>query len=318
MRRLPFLACALAAARRTRLRARGSGPGTGGTAAPSSRRRDVRAAGSARFAAPPAPPPARWRREFSVAPATLDAGTPATFAFRVDGRARTVRVRIELTARGRAAPAVRLRLGYQRTGVRHTLRRGRRPRASCPPASTRSSCRRSTTPAARCAAPRKASGRSRVSVQVAPPPVAPAPPGVFPVAGRVLVRRRRTPASAPGATATSTRARTSSPPRARRSSPRSRRSSTGSRSRRRRRPLRRGARRRRHRLRLHAHQDGLDHGRSRAPSLAAGQPFAQVGSTGAASGPHLHFEIWPDGWYSSKASQPIDPLPQLQAWAATR
>ena len=52
--------------------------------------------------------------------------------------------------------------------------------------------------------------------------------------------------------------------------------------------------------------------------LAVGQQFAQVGTTGASSGPHLHFEIWPDGWYSSDESQPIDPLAQLQAWAAKR
>ncbi|HWI22693.1 MAG TPA: M23 family metallopeptidase [Baekduia sp.] len=48
--------------------------------------------------------------------------------------------------------------------------------------------------------------------------------------------------------------------------------------------------------------------------VAAGQPIGQVGQTGDASGPHLHFEIWLNGWYASPASAPIDPLPQLQFW----
>ena len=50
--------------------------------------------------------------------------------------------------------------------------------------------------------------------------------------------------------------------------------------------------------------------------VAAGQRLGSVGQSGHADGPHLHFEIWPDGWYSSKKSQPIDPLPDLLAWAA--
>src|SRR5688500_20057876 len=77
-----------------------AGHGTGGTAAPSS-------AGGATYGQPiqkvrravrtssrPTP------TEFSVAPTALAAGAPATFAYRVDGATRTVRVRIELVRAG--------------------------------------------------------------------------------------------------------------------------------------------------------------------------------------------------------------------------
>jgi len=50
--------------------------------------------------------------------------------------------------------------------------------------------------------------------------------------------------------------------------------------------------------------------------VAAGARLGEVGDTGSSHGPHLHFEIWPDGWFSGPSSAPIDPLPDLLAWAS--
>jgi murein DD-endopeptidase MepM/ murein hydrolase activator NlpD len=55
---------------------------------------------------------------------------------------------------------------------------------------------------------------------------------------------------------------------------------------------------------------------AKGQAVAMGQRLGLVGSTGDATGPHLHFEVWPAGWWSSAASKPVDPLPILQAWAA--
>jgi murein DD-endopeptidase MepM/ murein hydrolase activator NlpD len=314
MRRFPFLVCAvtLLAAPAT---AQAAGPRTGGTAAPS-------ATGGATYGQPlrkvrrasrlPSYPIAR---AFTVAPGTLQPGAPATFSFRVDGRMRLVRVRIELTRSGAPAPTARLRLGYKRTGRVHsytwTPAEGQLPGGDYAVAlhaidDAGHALRRTAT----------ASGRAQLSVQVPPPPAV-ATAGIFPVQGAYsfggegsrfgaqrdghihqgqdLTAAEGTPLVAPVAGLVTWIA--------------FQKGGAGHYV------VLRGADGRDY-VFMHLKADSVT--AVEGATLAAGQQFAQVGSTGSSSGPHLHFEIWPGGWYSSKDSLPIDPLPQLQAWAATR
>ena len=312
MRHLPFLLCAMALLPAPALAA---GPGTGGATAPTS-------SGGVKYGEPlrevrhgrrvPSRPVAR---EFSVAPGTLMAGQPATFAFRVDGRARTVRVRIELRRAGASGVAKRLRLGYRRTQMRHEYVWTPAP-GELAAGDYRVTLQAFDDAGQGLHRTARASGRDTVRVAVPPPPPVSAA-GVFPVQGpydfggddarfgaardghvhqgQDISAAEGTPLVSPVATTVTW---------------------VGYQA--------KGAG---HYVVLRA-ADGRDFVYmhlltgsitvAEGAALAAGAQFAQVGSTGVSSGPHLHFEIWPDGWYSSPDSQPIDPLPQLQAWAGTR
>jgi murein DD-endopeptidase MepM/ murein hydrolase activator NlpD len=52
--------------------------------------------------------------------------------------------------------------------------------------------------------------------------------------------------------------------------------------------------------------------------VTPGQALCRVGHTGDATGPHLHFEAWVNGWRTGPASAPIDPLALLKSWDVAR
>jgi murein DD-endopeptidase MepM/ murein hydrolase activator NlpD len=240
---------------------------------------------------------------FSVSPASIAPGATVTIAYRIGGRPRRVRVRVDLIPEAGGRPAATLPLGRQRTGRRRTATW--RPEL----APGRYTARLRATTLKR----RGARTSQRLAVEIVAPPVT-ASSGVFPVqgmytlggddarfgAGRTghshqgqdILAAAGTPVVTPRAGFVAWRA--------------FQKDGAG------------------HYV-VVSGDDGRDYvfmhlldgslAVQKGHAVTAGQQLGAVGSTGRSSGPHLHFEIWPDGWYSSKASKPIDPLPDLLAWA---
>jgi len=241
---------------------------------------------------------------FAIQPAAVTSGATVTVRYRIAGRPRRVRVRIDLLPESGGRPAATLRLGRRPTN--RDLTATWRPRV----APGRYTARLRATAAKRA---HTAAASTSSAFEVAP---AVAPGGVFPVQGTYgfggpaagfgsareghshqgqdIVAAAGTPVVAPRGGVVSWRAYQAG-----------------------------GAG---HYVVLHG-DDGRDYvfmhmqtgsiAVLKGQAVVAGARIGAVGATGHADGPHLHFEIWPDGWYATTGSRPIDPLPDLLAWAAT-
>ena len=262
---------------------------------------------------------------FTVTPGTVELGDPLRFAWRVDGPVRTVTARVRLVPEG-GGKAITVALGRRRTGTRAS--RTWTPRAGRVPAGRYAARLDATGPRrARLRRTARASGRIALTVTAPAPPPAPTPApvptpapapvtvsGIFPVqgaysfggagarfgAGRTghthqgqdVIAAEGTPVVTPVAGIVHWRAYQAG-----------------------------GA----GYYVVIRGDDGSDYAFmhfqegstlvAKGQGVAAGQRIASVGNTGDSHGAHLHFEIWPDGWYASADSHPIDPLPQLLAWA---
>jgi len=270
---------------------------------------------------PPKPAAPRLRATiFTVSAGSVQLGQALRFAWRVDGPVRTVRARVALVPQG-GGRTISVTLGTRRSGTRSL--RTWTPRPGSVAAGRYTARLYATGPRdARLRRTARASGRLTLEVTAptpppAPPPAAPAAPtsGIFPVqgvygfggedarfgAGRTghvhqgqdVIAAEGTPVVTPVAGLVHWKAYQAS-----------------------------GAG---HYVVIRG-DDGRDYAFmhfqagsvvvQKGQRVAAGQKLANVGNTGDSHGAHLHFEIWPDGWYASAASHPIDPLPDLLGWAA--
>jgi len=267
----------------------------------------------------PAPPRPRLRATtFTVSPGSVALGGALRFTWRVDGPVPAVRARVALVQQGGGKP-ISIALGSRRAGTRSvrtwTARTGR-------VAAGRYTARLSATGPRGATLRRTARASGRLTLELTPPAPPPPPPppapapvsGVFPVqgpysfggdsarfgAGRTghvhqgqdIIAAEGTPVVTPAAGIVHWRAYQAG-----------------------------GA----GYYVVVRGDDGRDYAFmhfqagstlvATGQRVAAGQRLASVGNTGDSHGAHLHFEIWPDGWYATAGSRPIDPLPDLLAWA---
>jgi murein DD-endopeptidase MepM/ murein hydrolase activator NlpD len=258
---------------------------------------------------------------FTVSPGTVQQGQALRFTWRVDGPVRTVRARVALVPQS-GGRRVSIALGRRRTGTRAT-RTVTATARRVPAGRYLARLHARGAGGAKLRRTARASGRLTLEVTApAPPPPAPAPvpapvSGIFPVqgaydlggegarfgAGRTghshqgqdIVAAEGTPVVTPVAGIVFWRAYQA-----------------------------RGA----GYYVVVRGDDGRDYAFmhfqegstavAKGQRVTAGQRLGSVGNTGDSHGAHLHFEIWPDGWYANAASRPIDPLPDLLAWAAAR
>jgi murein DD-endopeptidase MepM/ murein hydrolase activator NlpD len=249
--------------------------------------------------------PAPWleARSFELSPATVAPGAEVAVRFRIDGRPRRMRVRVDLVPAAGGPVAARLRLGRRVTGRLISARW--HPQL----APGRYTARLRATAVQR---RRTARASGVTAVEVVGAPVA-ASTGVFPVQGawtlggeearfgakrqghahqgQDIMAAEGTPVVSPRAGFVTWRAYQAA--------------GAGHYV------VVRGDDTRDY-VFMHL-QDGSP-AVEKGDGVAAGQQLGAVGATGRAEGPHLHFEIWPYGWYAD-GSQPIDPLPDLLAWA---